>query len=154
MTGDCIVLSFTIQPIPDYKVAVLTLVPVFNGTGLTELVMQFERERGFDPAGGYGGLVPSFFTYGPLDRYFMAEPTDNYWARMGGYYVLGCECGEVGCWPRMCRITKTGNTVVWDSFRQPHRPDRDYSHFGPFTFDLERYKTVVDEIARQFENPG
>ena len=150
---DCVVLSFTIEPLKEYKGGMLTLTPVLNGTRLTELVMQFEQEHGFDSAGGYAGIVPSLFSHGPLDRYFMAEPTGSYWARLGGYYVLGCKCGEVGCWPLVCQITKISNTIVWDAFRQPHRPDRDYSHFGPFSFDLEQYKTVVSEIASQFEDP-
>jgi hypothetical protein len=78
----------------------------------------------------------------------MAESADSHWK--SGRYLLGCQCGEVGCWPLAARIVKTGNTMVWDMFRQEHRPDRDYSSFGPFTFDAEQYKTVINEIASQF----
>jgi hypothetical protein len=147
----CAVLSFAVRPLADERAEVLTITPVLNGTPLTELVSRFEREHGFDPAGGYGGLVPAWFAFGPLERYFMAESTDSHWE--SGLYLLGCQCGEVGCWPLAGRIVRTGNTMVWDMFRQPHRPDRDYSRFGPFAFEVEQYKTVVNETASQFGSP-
>lgn len=149
--GERIVLSFAVEPLGNERTEVLTLTPVLSGTPLTELVSRFEREHGFDPTGAYGGLTRSWFEYGPLDRYFMAESAGSHWEDLGGFYLLGCQCGEVGCWPLVGRIMKIGNTVVWDTFRQPHRPDRDYSGFGPFTFDAEQYKTVVNEIAMQFK---
>jgi len=142
------VLSFAIAPLENGR----TLTPVLSGTPLTELIAQFEREHGFDPAGGYGGLIPESFAYGPLDRYFMGESADSYWEGEGGYYLLGCHCGEVGCWPLIGQIMKTGNTIVWNAFKQPHRPNRDYSSFGPFTFDAEQYKSTVAEIASQFRS--
>src|SRR5258708_40295658 len=94
-----VTLSFAIEPLEDHPMEVLTLTPILSGTPLTDLIAQFERERCFDIAGGYRGLIPTRFAYGPLDRYFMAESTGIYWAGLGGYYLLGCECGEVGCWP-------------------------------------------------------
>jgi hypothetical protein len=30
-----------------------------------------------------------------------------------------------------------------DSFRQPHRPDWDYSGFGPFVFDRAQYDEAL-----------
>src|SRR4051812_46116737 len=53
--------------------------------------------------------------------------------------VLGCECGEWGCWPLMARIAMTAELVIWDSFEQPHRKTRDYTAFGPFRFDRNQY---------------
>ena len=144
------ILSFAVAPLRNEKAGALTLIPVLNGTPLTELVSQFEREHSFDLIGGYGGLIPSWFAYGPLNRYFMAEASGGYWDDLSGYYILGCDCGEVGCWPLVAGITKVGATVVWDAFRQPHRPDRDYSGFGPFTFDAPQYESAVSEISAQF----
>jgi hypothetical protein len=142
-----VVLSFAIQPLENGR----TLTPVLSGTPLTELISQFEREHGFGPAGGYGGLIPKSFAYGPLDCYFMGQAADSFWEQ--GYYLLGCgQCGEVDCWPLIARITKIGDTVVWNRFEQPHRPNRDYSSFGPFIFDAEQYKSAVAEIASQFKS--
>jgi hypothetical protein len=40
-----------------------------------------------------------------------------------------------------------GTTVVWDTFKQPHRTLQDYSDFGPFVFNAEQYTKAVVEIA-------
>jgi len=143
-----VTLSFAIDPLGYYPEE-LSLTPVLNGTPLTELVLAFERERGFEPAGGYGGIVPNWFSYGSLERYFLGESNDEYFAK--GCYLLGCgDCGEVGCWPLRGRIRKEGNVVIWDSFSQPHRPLRDYSDFGPFFYDLEPYRAAVLDAAVHF----
>ena len=123
--------------------------PVLNGTPLSELASSFERERCFDPVGGYGGLVPAWFSYGPLEPYFLDESGDEHFAN--GCYLLVCgDCGEVGCWPLQGHIRKQGNIVIWDCFKQPHRPLRDYSDFGPFLFELKPYRAAVLAAANHF----
>ena len=111
-----VTLSFAIEPLK-YHPEELSLTPVLNGTPLSELTLSFEREHAFEPAGGYGGLVPGWFSYGPLERYFLGESADEYFAK--GCYLLGCgDCGEVGCWPLQGRIRAKGDIVIWDSFSQ------------------------------------
>jgi hypothetical protein len=145
-----VMLSFAIEPLK-YHPEALSLTPVLNGALLSELALSFEREHGFEPAGGYGGLVPGWFSYGPLERYFLGESEDEYFAN--GCYLLGCgDCGEVGCWPLRGRIRNKGNIVIWDSFSQPHRPLRDYSDFGPFLFEVEPYRTTVLDAAAHFRS--
>jgi hypothetical protein len=61
--------------------------------------------------------------------------------------LLGCGCGEVGCSPLMARVTVTDETVTWDEFEQPTRPDWDYDEFGPFTFDRSEYERALMAIA-------
>lgn len=141
-------LSFLIAPMGDYP-NVLSLTPVVNGTLLTKLVADFERESGFEPAGGYGGLVPDWFAYGSLQNYFEGKADGDLSAE--GFYLLGCECGEVGCWPLLGQIECRGSHMVWHSFQQAHRKDRDYSRFGPFVFDLSSYRAAVNEAASHFE---
>ena len=139
--------SFPVERLSEYEVPTFAIVPVINGNMLTDLIAIFERDRHFEPAGGYAGLVPQFFEYGHFDRYLMGEyESDSYWAKLGGIYLLGCDCGEVGCWPLVCRVMSIENTVVWGHFRQPHRPERDYSEFGPFVFDAEQYRRAVEEL--------
>ena len=122
----------------------LRVTPVLNGISLSDEISAFERERNFDPAGGYGGLVPSEFNYGPLDRYFLSLfDRESYFAKLGRIYLLGCECGEVGCWPLEARVAFTAEAIVWDSFHQPHRPERDYSGFGPFSFGKDQYEQAA-----------
>jgi hypothetical protein len=140
-------LSFSIQPFE----GVFTIVPVLDGTPLTEMILSFESEKHFEPAGGYGGLIPQWFKYGSLNRYFLGDfDQDSYFARLGYVYLLGCKCGEVGCWPFGARIKPGLESVVWDSFRQPHRPERDYSDFGPIVFEADEYQQAVAGLDMEF----
>lgn len=145
------ILSFLIKSLEDHGPEVLTLIPAINDIPLTELIERFELEHGMEPAGGYGGLVPSFFRYGPLDRYFLGESDGEYFQNKSEYYLLACKCGEVGCWPLSARITTTESGVVWDHFAQEHRRERDYAGFGPFTFELHAYEECIAEIAARFD---
>lgn len=117
--------------------------PVVNGRRLTDLVTEYERSRNYGP-GGYGGLVPAYFNFGDLRAYLLG--LDNHqWPRPGTAWLLGCECGEVGCWPLEARVRTRPTEVVWSDFTQPFRSDRDYLGFGPFTFVREQYETAVDD---------
>ena len=134
-------LSFLVRELGSYKPPSFSVTPAVDGTSLSAMVTVFERQQGFEPSGGYGGLIPDNFDYGRLDQYFLGGGEDSFWAQ--GIYLLGCECGEVGCWPLQCQIRTDGNNVMWEKFRQPHRPERDYSNFGPFVFDGEQYRKAV-----------
>ena len=138
-------LSFSIQPFEE----VLGITPVVNGVPLTEMVLKFEIDERFEPTGGYGGLIPQWFKYGPLDHYFLGKFEGNVDSvGSGRIYLLGCgECGDVGCWPLTARITADLESVIWDCFHQPHRPQRDYSKFGPFVFEAHQYREAVAAIC-------
>lgn len=140
-------ISFLIAPLDNHD-DVISLIPEVDGTPLTRLLEDYERMRGYEPAGGYGGLIPSWFNYGPLERYFMGENSDEIWRQ--GYYLLGCVCGEVGCWPLVTRIELEEQQVIWREFCQPFRPERDYASFGPFKFDRQQYSGAVADLASHF----
>jgi hypothetical protein len=116
---------------------------------LTDLVAEFERARNYEPTGGYAGLVPRFFELGRLDEYFMGISADPMYSNRG-YWLLGCECGEAGCWPLEARIVTKERQISWEHFKQPFRPERDYSTFGPFRFDVEQYRSCVEELTSTF----
>jgi hypothetical protein len=142
-------LSFAIEPLSDDQ-QVLSVVPILNGSRLTALVAEFERSCCFEPVGGYAGIVPAHFNFGSLDEYFLASGANRPFA--GKNWLLGCECGEVGCWPLEARIVTTEHGIAWESFRQPFRPERDYSSFGPFRFDRDQYRECVTELAQAFHS--
>ncbi|MFD5095154.1 hypothetical protein ACFWMR_31440 [Amycolatopsis thailandensis] len=122
---------------------VLEVVPRVDGTPLTDLIDKFETDAGMRPSGdAYGGLVPQFFRFGPMEDHFHGRPGD------AKTPLLGCECGEWGCWPLLARITTTDDLVIWDAFEQPHRPARDYTGFGPFRFDRHRYDDALGKLSR------
>ncbi|MFJ5610619.1 hypothetical protein ACIQCJ_14675 [Streptomyces sp. NPDC093221] len=117
--------------------SVLEIILRIDGTPLTELIDRFELNAEMQPAGdAYGGLIPEFFRFGPLEDHFHGRSTNAMGPKTP---LLGCGCGEWGCWPLMARITSTPELVTWDSFEQPHRKTRDYTGFGPFQFDRHQY---------------
>ena len=119
---------------------VLALVPIIDGRPFNDLVTEFELARGFDIVGGYDGIVPANYRFGPLSSYYLGLE-DGWGPSIAA--VLGCECGEVGCWPALVTITSTVTSVIWSNFEQPHRPDRDYSDFGSFEFERQTYEHAV-----------
>lgn len=143
-------LSFAVEPLSSNE-PVRSIVPIVNGVRLTILAEEFERAHRYDPAGGYAGIVPQHFNFGPLDRYFMAEAAGSI-LKDGRCYLLGCECGEVGCWPLEARIVLGEGQISWKDFVQPFRPKRDYSAFGPFRFDPAQYRQAVTQLASAFHD--
>ncbi len=141
--------SFAVEPLSTDE-PVLSIVPAVDGVRLTDLVAEFERTHHYEPAGGYAGLVPSFFRLGRVDEYFMGISADPVLSSRG-HWLLGCDCGEAGCWPLEARIVCDGPTqVTWEQFKQPFRPERDYSSFGPFRFDFEQYRRSLTELKAKF----
>jgi hypothetical protein len=144
MQGNAI-LSFEFEPLTDDD-SVRSIVPIVNGVRLTTLIKEFESEHQYKPVGGYAGIVPAHFNFGSLDQYFMAS-SPNPVLPGQRCYLLGCECGEVGCWPLEAHIVVYEREIVWESFKQPFRPERDYSSFGLFRFDLDQYRQSVVALA-------
>ncbi|MFI9561456.1 hypothetical protein [Nonomuraea endophytica] len=144
MPGGLRVIEFTVRRRPDLQVH--EVVPRIDGHLLLDLIDRFETGSGMRPAGDvYGGLIPAYYRYGPLDEHFLGKENSGLGPKTA---VLGCECGEVGCWPLMTRITLTGDLVVWDAFEQVHRPNRDYAAFGPFLFDRAQYGQALGALLR------
>jgi hypothetical protein len=131
----------------------LSITPCIDGKPLSSLIAEFEAANGYtDPAAGYGGLAPDYFNYGPLLPYFCADAGNQGDSdRNEEIYVLGCECGEVGCWPLMTSVTRLGTGYQWSAFRHPYRPQRNYEGFGPFTFERHQYENAVREAVLKCE---
>ncbi|MER7755422.1 hypothetical protein [Kitasatospora sp. NPDC097643] len=99
----------------------------------------------------YGGLIPGFFRFGSMKDHFLGLSSGAMGAKTP---VLGCECGEWGCWPLMARITTTADLVGWDTFEQPHRKTRDYAAFGPFHFDRHQYDDALRALSAVIDADG
>ena len=128
-----------------------------NGRDLVELVRNVENPFAYEEgatslAGAYAGLPPNDDTC-PPSKHFLGEPHALY-----GYeaktQVLGCECGEPGCWPLVCLIQAGPTSVRWSQFEQPHRsikrsksPWR-YDELGPFEFERNQYERALETLRR------
>ncbi|MDO9472559.1 MAG: hypothetical protein Q7J28_05840 [Caulobacter sp.] len=129
-------LSFTYATIPGGALAVA---PCIDGRLLTELVKALDEDG---IAGTFGGLVPEYFNYGPLDAYF-AGRGHTLGDVPGHIYVLGCECGEVGCNPVTAVVTMLDETVLWSQLTGWDTP----LAMGPFQFDRPQYESAVRELV-------
>ncbi|GAA5184369.1 hypothetical protein GCM10023322_25710 [Rugosimonospora acidiphila] len=123
------------------------LLPYVDDVSLVKLVSGFELASGYDVPGEYAGLVLDHFKFGDLTAYLAGEPESAYRASGGVIALLGCDCGEVGCWPLEAWVLCDDDWVTWRGFVQPYRPKRDYGSFGPFVFRRSQYERAVCEAA-------
>lgn len=134
---------FDVRPWGSAREPARELVPYVDNVSLVDLVRGYELAAGFDVPGAYAGLVLDHFRFGDLIAYLIGEPDSAYWAGRGVVALLGCDCGEVGCWPLEARIVRSDNLVTWRGFTQPFRQNRDYDSFGPFVFDRAQYERAA-----------
>ena len=114
---------------------------VINGRDLVDLVAAFEKPFAESLAGKYEPL-PAKELVAP-SRHLLGEPDRLYQFAEGRVALLGCECGESGCWPFVARIEVAEDRVTWRDFAQPHRPQWSYQSFGPFVFDRSAYEAAL-----------
>jgi hypothetical protein len=122
-----------------------------NGTEFPELVRDAElpaaRAEGDEEiAGNYVGLVPGYVRVDLAGHFLGGGGASLYDDAEGKTQLLGCGCGEVGCSPLLARVMVTDETVTWDEFEQPTRPDWDYESLGPFTFERAQYERALFEL--------
>jgi hypothetical protein len=112
-----------------------------NGKPLKDLAFEFEREHGYDPAGGYDSISLAGLQPAPD----ALRGTPNTWPGDGEIVLLVCaSCREEGCWPLLARVKVGDATVEWSGFRQPHRTSRDYSDLR-FAFDRGQYDEELQD---------
>ncbi len=106
-------------------------------------------------AGSYAGLpawrlragVVGHFLGGP-DSHLFCGPRDK-------TVLLGCNCGEPGCWPLMANVDATSRDVRWSDFEQPHRSGRwSYEGLGPIVFDRRDYERALAEAEATIPPDG
>ena len=109
---------------------------IINGTTLIDMLRKFEIQ--FDPslAGQYDYVEKIDFL---KNAYVTSEEDDM--------LLVGCNCGEVGCWPMVAKVTQVEDVVMWSQFQQPYRKKWTYSKFGPFEFDANQYRKELNKIS-------
>jgi hypothetical protein len=143
---------FEVRPWRDSPPQGRELLPYVDDVSLVDLVSGYEHAAGYDVAGEYAGLVLDHFNFGDLPSYLTGQPDASYWAKIGAVALLGCECGEVGCWPLHAEVLTSDDVVTWRGFQQPYRPNRDYGSFGPFVFRRSQYERSVREAVLRVDS--
>lgn len=139
-------ISFAVDPNKDHPDTV-EVVPVVDDVPLTDRIHAFERVARMEAGeASYGGLIPAFFKFGPASVHYMAS-RGAFLSKSGKIPLLGCECGEWGCWPLLATVASSTTEVRWSDFEQPFRTDRDYSGFGSFVFSRNDYEMAVRELS-------
>jgi len=87
-----------------------------------------------------------------LVDYFLGENEADEGSTEDKATLLECTCGCTGCWPLLCNIEVTNNSVIWKSFEQPNRAIDshvylDYSKFEGFCFDKEQYLKALQQTV-------
>ena len=121
-----------------------------NGRNLVDILREVEmpfavREGKPALAGSYVGLPPED-VFLPSPR-LLGEPTTYYDhdSPEGKFAVLGCICGEPGCWPFRVEITLRDDVVIWSGFEQPHRSAWRYDKMRPLVFDRAQYLAALSQ---------
>lgn len=121
-----------------------------NGRPLHQLARDVELP--YAEADGQPSLVGDYAGLSPLQirntaRHFLGEPQIA-WFEDGDTVLLGCSCGEWGCWPLAALVTLDDKVVRWSRFRTGHR-DWDLSTLGPFLFDRGQYEAALVSLGLQ-----
>jgi hypothetical protein len=112
---------------------------------LREVELPFRAQEGKPRlADKYVGLPPEH-VFLPSPR-LLGEPVMyyDYDSSQGKIPILGCGCGDVGCWPFWISIKLRDDVVIWDDFEQPHRRAWRYDEMRPFVFDRAQYLSALD----------
>jgi len=123
-----------------------------NGRDLVDLVRAVEnpfayKEGSPSIAGAYAGLPPEHVA--PPSLHFWGQPSEGVYSLGPKIQVLGCECGEPGCWPLVCYVEADRARVRWSSFEQLHRSGSrshaawTYDNLGPFEFERKQYEAAL-----------
>lgn len=122
-----------------------------DGVPLKERARRAERgsaraERQERLAGAYGGLTHLDAVLWP-SRHFLGSPVLSA-SGDGDTVLLGCDCGDWGCWPLSAEVRVLTGTVIWRAFRNGHRPSWDLSGLGLFEFDRDQYESALRAAQR------
>ena len=124
------------------------VVPHLEDVPLTDLLRRVElpsarREKQPDLAGSYTGLVDARVRW--PSRHYLGTPVLT-WFGDGDTVLLGCTCGEWGCWPFTAIVTVEPRTVTWSGYRNGHR-NWDYDDLRDLVFDRDQYERAVRATA-------
>jgi hypothetical protein len=109
-----------------------------------EVELPFAKAEGSpDLAGDYSPLALTDIRSDP--SHFLGTPVAT-WFQESDTVLMGCPCGDWGCWPLTAKVEVVDGGVRWHTFRNGHR-DWDLSALGPFDFDRAQYEAALTALA-------
>jgi hypothetical protein len=122
-----------------------------DGVPLAELARRVElpfaeAEGKPDLAGSYEGLSARDGILWP-SRHFHGEPGLSAFDD-GDTVLLGCVCGDWGCWPLAADVAVAEDLVTWSRFRNGHRDTWDLEDLGPFVFARTQYEAALRQATK------
>jgi len=126
---------------------------LINAVSLAKRAEDFELPR-YRLKSGYAGLPVADLA--SVRTYFLGSPAPH-GGHEGRLQLLGCGCGESGCWPLTCRMCVGPTVVTWSDFLQPFRAKGSaggywgYDGFGPFSFDRRQYEQALSGLDAPVE---
>lgn len=97
-------------------------------------------------AGSYAGLTARDDIRWP-SRHFLGESSLSNFAD-GDTVLLGCQCGDWGCWPLVADVAVTEAAVSWSHFRNGHQEAWDLNELRPFVFERAQYEAALRGTER------
>lgn len=127
-----------------------------DGVPLRELARVVEEPHAADdgtPALA-GGYAPLLLDDADLAVHYTGRPAAS-WFGDGDTVLLGCVCGDWGCWPLTASVDADDRHVVWHRFRNGHRA-WDLGRLGPFRFARSQYDEALRRlgVSPQQGRPG
>jgi len=144
-------IRFDVSPWDMGGASFMVIEPIINEVPLRELAEVVEAP--FASAEGKPQLAGSYAGLGSVERlrwpsrHYLGDPIFS-WFDTGDTVLLGCECGEWGCWPLTAQVEVADDTVRWSGFRTGHR-DWNLASLGPFEFDRREYEHALGRSAEQ-----
>jgi hypothetical protein len=109
-----------------------------------------EKEGHPSLAGNYKGLKLKY-----TKRDYLLGIEDAIWGETDDKTAIyECSCGEPGCWPLVCKIIVTENTIIWKNFEQIHRnldSENGEWNYGGLMFEFDKMQYML-EINNNLKN--
>jgi len=135
-------IRFTVEP---WAPSGTLLTPVVDSRSLVEMVTDYEEGQGWENAGIHEGLVLAREDFEDLPEYLLHGRSLLRHLSHGGTVLLGCSCGNIDDGPFFAQVVATDSHVTWLEFENPMANGLtwDYSDFGPFVFERDRYEEAI-----------
>lgn len=150
-------INFKVEHSDEHNIQILNI--FVNNENLVDLIKEFEMQHDPSIAGRYEGL--SIYSIYNLKEHFTGRLNENdVFNYQGKTQIIGCNCGEPGCWPLLVKIIEEDEKIIWSEFEQPYRAKEsaggywNYSNFKSFEFIKNQYEEQLQIVCEKLMEDG